>query len=347
MLKVRICGITKSYTPDQPVLKPIHLAVEAGERFFLLGPSGCGKSTLLRILAGLLTPSTGSVFFNDMDVTDLAPEQRKAPMVFQNYALWPNMTVAENVAFGLRAARKYDRAAIRQRTEAALATVQMTAFAGRRPGALSGGQQQRVALARCLAIDPQLLLLDEPLSNLDARLRDRMRLELLHVCRERQLTAIYVTHDRREALSMADRAAVLHDGVLQQVDTPIALYRRPANRFVASFLGDANLLDAVFEGGNKVRVEALHAVFTLAEVPIAVKPGSRVTLFCRPEAVRFGEAPENSFRCRLQEGQFMGEAFHWTFAGGLTVTEPAAPERQTGRDYALSVEPGQLRILTE
>ena len=226
MTKVTISGLCKAYQPEHPILQSLDLTIASGELFFLLGPSGCGKSTLLRILAGLITPDRGTIRFNDTDVTALPPEKRQATMVFQNYALWPHLTVFENVAFGLRVAGA-DNRTIKREVAAALDLVRLGDCADRRTPSLSGGQQQRVALARALAVNPAVLLLDEPLSNLDARLRDEMRLEIRRITKERGLTAIYVTHDRREALSMADRMAVLEGGRISQMGRPDELYRRP------------------------------------------------------------------------------------------------------------------------
>ena len=207
---VQINQISKSYVKGKTVLKPIDLTINAGELFFLLGSSGCGKSTLLRIIAGLLEPDSGTIRFNGTDITHFPPEKRRAAMVFQNYALWPHMDVFENVAFGLRV-RGEKNAGIRAKVTETLELVRLADCADRKIQSLSGGQQQRVALARALAVRPSVLLLDEPLSNLDARLRDSMRLEIRRICKERGVTAIYVTHDRKEALSMADRIAVLND----------------------------------------------------------------------------------------------------------------------------------------
>ena len=232
MIKVELQGISKSYFAGTPVLLPLDLRIEPGELFFLLGPSGCGKSTLLRLLAGFLEPDSGTIRFDDRDVAKLPPERREAGMVFQNYALWPHMSVFDNVAFGLDV-RKIRGEERRRQVTAALQMVRLEELADRMPGSLSGGQQQRAALARALAFRPELLLLDEPLSNLDAQLRDSMRWEIRRICKSSGLTAVYVTHDRQEALSMADRIAVLHDGRLAQVGTAEQLYRHPVSRFVA------------------------------------------------------------------------------------------------------------------
>jgi ABC-type Fe3+/spermidine/putrescine transport system ATPase subunit len=241
MMEIRIQNVTKTYGPGQPAVDDISLTVGAGEFFFLLGPSGCGKTTLLRIVAGLLDATSGRVFFGDRDVTDLPPQHRRAAMVFQNYALWPHMTVRENVEF---APRMEGKASDARREVAAvnLDRVRMSEMAARKPAQLSGGQQQRVALARALAADGDILLLDEPLSNLDARLRAHMRTELRELVKSSGRTALYVTHDQAEALSMADRIAVLNAGKVAQVGTPSELYDQPASVFVADFLGEANFL---------------------------------------------------------------------------------------------------------
>jgi len=225
----------------------VSLTIEPGEFFFLLGPSGCGKTTLLRIIAGLTEPSSGAVWLGDRDVTDLAVQQRNTAMVFQNYALWPHMTVQQNVEFGPRM-RGAPAATRRQLAADNLARVEMDPYAARKPNQLSGGQQQRVALARALAAQGDCLLLDEPLSNLDARLRLHMRHELRHLVKSTGITAVYVTHDQKEALSMADRVAVMDAGKVVQIGRPEEVYNRPATRFVADFLGEANFVPGTVAG---------------------------------------------------------------------------------------------------
>jgi iron(III) transport system ATP-binding protein len=224
------------------VLRDITLTIEPGEFFALLGPSGCGKSTLLRLIAGFNQAQAGTVAIDGADITNIPPWRRDIGMVFQNYALWPHLTVAQNVAFGLEE-RRLPRAEISRKTAAALELVGLRDFGHRRPNQLSGGQQQRVAVARTIAIEPKVLLLDEPLSNLDAQLRVHMRTELLALQRKLGITTIFVTHDQEEALSISDRVAVLDRGVIQQVGTPMDLFDRPLNRFIASFVGTINLLE--------------------------------------------------------------------------------------------------------
>ncbi|CAL8969340.1 Spermidine/putrescine import ATP-binding protein PotA [Rhodoplanes serenus] len=226
---------------DNHVLRDVDLAIRPGEFFAFLGPSGCGKTTLLRLIAGFNQADHGRVLIGGRDVSDLPPWKRDVGMVFQSYALWPHMTVAQNVAFGLEE-RRLPRAEITRRVAAALDLVGLGPFAARRPAQLSGGQQQRVALARTIVVEPKVLLLDEPLSNLDAKLRGEVRRELRELQQRLGLTAIFVTHDQEEANTICDRIAVLKDGTVQQVGAPAELYDRPANLFVAGFLGRTNLL---------------------------------------------------------------------------------------------------------
>jgi len=240
-VRVDIRNVSLAFGATQ-VLRDISLTIEPGEFFALLGPSGCGKSTLLRLIAGFNQAQAGTVEVDGADITDIPPWKRDIGMVFQNYALWPHLTVAQNVAFGLEE-RRLARAEVARKTSAALDLVGLKDFGQRRPNQLSGGQQQRVAVARTIAIEPKVLLLDEPLSNLDAQLRVHMRTELLALQRKLGITTIFVTHDQEEALSISDRVAVLDRGVIQQVGTPMDLFDRPVNRFIASFVGTINLLD--------------------------------------------------------------------------------------------------------
>src|SRR3954466_9633275 len=278
MTSVRLQQIAKRFG-DTIALQGVDLEIKAGELFFLLGPSGCGNSTLLRIVAGLLAPTTGKIFFNDRDVTDLGTEKRNAVMCFQSYALWPHMTVEENVRFGLEV-RKVLKLEQATRVTEAIRQVQLDALAKRKPNELSGGQQQRVALARALVVHPDCLLLDEPLSNLDARLRLDMRGEIRRICRAAGLTAIYVTHDQKEALSIADRMAVLNKGKVEQIGRPQDLYLRPGNLFVAGFMGETNLIPATVREAVEGRVELDTAIGPLVScvTPEAVARGDAVTL---------------------------------------------------------------------
>ena len=311
MTQIRLEQLTKKFG-DKIVINSIDLTIEPGEIFFLLGPSGCGKSTLLRLIAGLHEPTSGRIFFNDRDVTRLGTEHRNAAMCFQSYALWPHMTVRDNVRFGLDV-RKVADAEARSRVDEAIGLVQLDAFADRKPNELSGGQQQRVALARALVVRPDCLLLDEPLSNLDAKLRLEMRTEIRRICRASNLTAIYVTHDQKEALSIADRMAVLNGGVIEQMGRPQDLYLRPKNAFVANFMGETNFVSGqVIEStGDAVRVRTAIGDLdgrTNGEVQPA---GASVTVSLRPESIRIGtQAPAgaaNAFDASLHDTIYLGE----------------------------------------
>ena len=320
MTPVHLRDITKAFG-DTLALDRVSLDIDAGELFFLLGPSGCGKSTLLRLIAGLHEPSNGSILFGERDVTDLGTEKRNAVMCFQSYALWPHMTVRENVRFGL-GVRKMPRGEQDQRIAEVLKLVRMTEYAERRPNQLSGGQQQRVALARAVAVRPAVLLLDEPLSNLDAKLRNEMRSEIRRICKESGLTTIYVTHDQKEALSVADRIAVLKDGRLAQVGTPGELYHRPGSAFVADFVGQTNLIPG--------RVVAHDERFVTVATPLgrikgvlgdaAVAPEGHVTLNVRPEQMRLASFESMTKANRLMgvvgETTFLGEASEHSFISG-------------------------------
>jgi len=341
MLPVTISGVVKSYDGKVRVLDGIDLAIAGGELFFLLGGSGCGKTTLLRLIGGFHAPDAGSVRFGERDVTRLPVEERGIGMVFQHYALWPHLTVGENVAFGLDV-RKVATAEKRKRVDEALELVALPAYRERRVAELSGGQQQRVALARAIVVRPALLLLDEPLSNLDARLRAQMRSEIRRICKAAGSTAIYVTHDQGEALATADRIAVMAGGRVAQVGTPRALYERPATRTVAEFLGEANLLPATMTGPGRVRC-AFAELDTAAILPAA---GRAVTVCIRPERVRLAE---DGFPGVIESGQFFGPSAAWTVRCGptaLSVAESAAPARQPGDAVRLRIAADDVVVLT-
>lgn len=266
-------------------LDEINLRVTSGELIALLGPSGCGKTTMLQIIAGFLRPSRGEVRFDGARVEHIPANRRRIGMVFQNYALFPHLTVFENVAYGLRA-RKTPNAAVAAKVEQMLGLVQMAAFARRLPGELSGGQQQRVALARALAIDPGLVLLDEPFSALDKNLRLDMQIEIKSLLKTFGVTSIIVTHDQEEALSMADRIVVLNKGRVEQIDSPDALYDRPASLFISSFIGNTNHLRGTVTETDRVMLEAGPEIDLGRSVQR--RRGTPVTISVRPENVAFG-----------------------------------------------------------
>ena len=334
------------YFAATPALADVQLNIEPGELFFLLGPSGCGKSTLLRAIAGLLTPSQGRILFNGIDVTSKPTEARNAVMCFQSYALWPHMTVRQNVSFGLEV-RKMPASERSAKVEQVLRLVRMEELQNRKPNELSGGQQQRVALARALAVEPACLLLDEPLSNLDAKLRLEMRGEIRRICKEAGFTTIYVTHDQKEALSVADRIAVLKEGKLMQVGTPSELYLQPASAFVAEFIGQTNLFQGEIVGRQldlalvKTSIGVLHAS-SIGAV------GDHVTLSIRPEHVRIDSGgTQNSITAVLVSSIFLGEnSEHTLRVDGVELKAIASPPvlKQNG-SVTLNVKPEDIVVL--
>ena len=342
MIAITIDKLVKKFG-DAVALNGISLRIEPGELFFLLGPSGCGKTTLLRNIAGFYIPDEGRIFFGDEDVTALPPHKRNTGMMFQSYALWPHMTVAKNVAFGLEE-RRVPQAEIRQRVQAALESVQMGPYAERKIAQLSGGQQQRVALARALVIRPRCVLLDEPLSNLDARLRLEMRSEIRRVCKENGLTAIYVTHDQKEALSISDRMAVLEGGRIAQIGTPEQVYRRPRTRVVADFIGETNFLNGKIQSldGSKALVETNEGLFEgfVGDPEWTPSAGDTVSLSIRPETWSLRSAPAaiNSVKGRIGEAVYLGEVAQYRLqasAHDLKVFElnPHISARGQGQEF--------------
>jgi putative spermidine/putrescine transport system ATP-binding protein len=308
-----IAGAEKGFGATR-VLGGVDLAVARGEFVSLLGPSGCGKTTLLRIVAGLLRPDRGQVRLDGEEITRRPPHRRDVGVVFQSYALFPHLNVAENVAFGLRA-RGTARSAISAAVERFLALVQLGHLADRPVSALSGGQQQRVAVARALAVRPKLLLLDEPFSALDRKLREGMQIELRRLLRELGTTAIFVTHDQEEALTMSDRVAVMHGGDIEHLGTPEAVYRRPATPFALEFVGLSSRLTGHVTGsaGGVVTVET---PLGLVRGPGSFLPGSRVLLGVRPERIQIGEGTAgNAVRAALTDIVFQGARVQMHFAG--------------------------------
>jgi iron(III) transport system ATP-binding protein len=334
-------------------LDRIALTIGTGELFFLLGPSGCGKTTLLRHIAGFYQPDEGRILFDGTDVTRLPPHQRNTGMVFQNYALWPHLTVEKNVAFGLEE-RRLPRPEIDRRVTEALRVVRLEDLARRKIHEMSGGQQQRVALARALVVRPACLLLDEPLSNLDSKLRLEMRQEIRRICREFQLTSIYVTHDQQEALSIADRIAVLNAGRVLQVGTPAEIYRHPRNRFVAEFIGEGNFLTGHIANRNEWLEVNLGNRSLVVAVPheFGAGAGSPVTLCLRPEAIGIVENQPlgQAWPARLIETIYLGQVAQHLFRCEedlLKVAEinPRPARFQPGQEYFLCIEPEDITIL--
>jgi len=309
-MRVAFAGLVKRYG-EARVVDDITLAIEEGEFFTLLGPSGCGKTTLLRMVAGFTQPDAGDILFGERSILAVAPHRREIGMVFQSYALFPQMTVADNVAYGLRA-RKTPAAETRDRVAEVLRNVQLEELADRYPRQLSGGQQQRVALARAMVISPRVLLMDEPLSNLDARLRVSMREEIRRIQQERGITTLYVTHDQEEAMAVSDRIAILNAGTLQQVGRPKDIYFAPVNRFTAEFMGACNLLSArargLDPGNGLLRVEVDGQALWLT--PRALPGDGQLTLLLRPDWITLCTEPEpggeNRFPAVVRAATFLG-----------------------------------------
>ncbi len=356
MTGVRLESINKAFG-QVSVLKDITLDIQPGELFFLLGPSGCGKTTLLRIIAGFTEQTSGGVFFGSRNMSGVPPYKRNSGMVFQNYALWPHMTVAENVSFGLDV-RGVKRADKQQMIATALELVRLPGYEERYPHQLSGGQQQRVALARALVIKPDVILLDEPLSNLDAGLRIEMRKEIHRIHTELGLTMIYVTHDQKESLSLATRMAVIDRGRLIQVDAPAEIYQNPDTVFVSRFVGETNILkgtiatrDAetvvVDTGSGRLVCPVDRAVRTFAA-------GEAVAVSIRPEGIGIKTGTSspavNSWEAAVVESTYLGEVVQIVCAAGneklrLTALNPAGQPPRSGDKLVLEINPAHVRIL--
>lgn len=295
MAFIELSGIDAGYEKGKPILKNFNLSVEQGELVSLLGPSGCGKTTTLRTIAGFIMAEQGSVTIGGKDYTNVPPNKRNIGLVFQNYALFPHLTVFDNVAYGLRR-RKVEKPEITKRVTEVLKLVSLKGFESRFPAQLSGGQRQRVALARSIVIQPELLLLDEPLSNLDAKLRDEMRAELSRLQHQLGITMIYVTHDQIEAMSLSSRIIVMNEGLIEQSGTPEQIYESPATPFVARFVGFDNHVDGtLLELGSKGVLVDVHGVQFVSRRPSPslskADEGKKVSLFFRPDDTLIGAVP--------------------------------------------------------
>jgi iron(III) transport system ATP-binding protein len=333
----------------------VNLALAQGEFVSLLGPSGCGKTTTLRMIAGFLSPSAGTIEMDGEVISSpasaLPPEKRGMSMIFQSYAIWPNMTVAENVAFGLEV-RRLARAEVRSKVDHILDVVQLAPLRDRYPAELSGGQQQRVALARAIVVQPAVLLLDEPLSNLDANLREEMRYEIRRLHDEFHITTVYVTHDQAEAMVTSDRIAVMHQGRIEQVDEPRALYARPRTRFVAGFIGRTNFLEGEVRGAEVVFDQFTIALERFAD---ARALGGRVAFSLRPQSIHLHrQRPAVSQACvvagRIVQRAYLGE--HWDYAvrprdGSIRLRVTARPHEvfEVDEEVWLEVDAGQMAAL--
>ena len=322
--------IRKSFSKDEVVLKEISLSIDKGEFITLLGSSGCGKTTTLRIIAGLETPDSGKVYLEGKDVTALAPEARDVNTVFQNYALFPHMTVADNIGYGLKL-KKIPKAEIKKRVSEMLELVQLPGYEKRKPSELSGGQRQRVAIARSLVNNPKVLLLDEPLGALDLQLRRAMQLELKRLQKKLGITFIYITHDQEEAINMSDRIAVMNKGTFEQIGTPDEIYNHPKTSYVATFVGNANILKGTAQEteADILKVSLAGSIVSAVAEGKKIAPGTPVTLAVRSENMIFDETCQSGMEAVVVEKSFAG--------GLLRVVLKLAD----GTEVIAGVQPGQ------
>ncbi len=350
MTELHLKNVSKLFGETKAV-DDVTLDVREGELFFLLGPSGCGKTTCLRIIAGFYRPDVGELYFDDRMMNDVPPHKRNIGMVFQNYALWPHMTVYENVEYGLNV-RKMPAGVKREKVQEVLGIVRMQRYADRTPNQLSGGQQQRIALARALVIEPDVLLLDEPLSNLDAKLRLDMRQEIKRIHSEAGITSVYVTHDQKEALSLADRVAVMRDGKIVQIGSPRDIYNLPVNGFVADFIGETNFLEGKVksEAGGELIVDTRDGQVraTLADSG-AFAPGETAICSVRPESINISDEPledvPNQFEARITSVTYLGDVEeYWLSLGDslkikAVLHNPGQYERRAGDRVYIYFQP--------
>lgn len=353
---LRLERIVKRYGKLKAV-DDLSLEVQDGELLTLLGPSGCGKTTVLRCVSGFVKPDSGEIYLGDHKITEISPEKRGIGLVFQKYALWPHMTVFQNLAFGLQV-KKLPKSTIRQKVERAMALVQLEGFEDRYPRQLSGGQQQRVALLRALVLEPDILLLDEPLSNLDALLREQMRFEIGQIHKQSGITTIYVTHDQTEAMVISDRISVLEKGRLMQLGTPSEIYSKPANKFVAGFIGTTNFIHGkVADFDNEYVVVSTDDGLMFTGRGRGLKKGEDVDVAIRPESIRFlspGEtivplSEPNIYEAEVVRASYVGEMIDYQLklkshpirAKGEVRTPHAVGER-----IVIKLDPDRLAVLS-
>ena len=357
MPDLRLVNIVKTYGKLRAI-DNLNLTVEDGELLTLLGPSGCGKTTTLRAVTGFVAPDSGDIYIGDRKISDIPPEKRGIGLVFQNYALWPHMTVFQNLAFGLQL-KKMSKAQISKKVAEGLTIVKLEELEDRYPRQLSGGQQQRVALARALVLEPDILLLDEPLSNLDALLREQMRFEIAQLHKQYGITTIYVTHDQTEAMVISDRIAVLNKGKLIQLDTPAEIYSRPANKFVAGFMGTTNFIHGNVQdiSGDYAAVET-NGGLILHGRGLGLEKGQEVDVAVRPENVEFlrqsqASTPHedlNIFDARVDRATYVGELIDYQLTLGDSIIRAKGDvrrKRAAGETVKIYIDPDQLPVLWE
>ncbi len=357
MPDLRLVNIVKTYGKLRAI-DNLNLTVEDGELLTLLGPSGCGKTTTLRAVTGFVAPDSGDIYIGDRRISDIPPEKRGIGLVFQNYALWPHMTVFQNLAFGLQL-KKMPKAQISKKVAEGLTIVKLEELEDRYPRQLSGGQQQRVALARALVLEPDILLLDEPLSNLDALLREQMRFEIAQLHKQYGITTIYVTHDQTEAMVISDRIAILNKGKLIQLDTPSEIYSRPANKFVAGFMGTTNFIHGKVQdiSDGYVAVRTNDGIILHGRGP-GLKTGQEVAVAVRPENVEFlGQAQAsrthgdlNIFDAQVDRATYVGELIDYQLTLGDSLIRAKGDvrrKRAVDETVKIYIDPDQLPVLGE
>jgi iron(III) transport system ATP-binding protein len=309
-------NITKVFPPrgaagEVTAVNDVSLDIEKGELITLLGPSGCGKTTTLRMIAGFEFPTSGRIILDNQDINQLPPHKREMSMVFQSYAIFPHLNVFENIAYGLNVQR-LSKAVIKDRVDKVLGLVHLEGYGDRAPTQLSGGQQQRVALARALIMEPKVLLMDEPLSNLDAKLREEMRTEIRRIQKELNITSVYVTHDQIEAMTLSDRIVVMNQGIIEQIGTPVEIYRFPNSKFVADFIGRANFVPGEVQEKieSKLTVKSLGQVIELKNIKREFNKLQAVTLIIRPEMIRIKKAGE-LFKGVIHRAVYLGDVIEY------------------------------------
>ena len=354
MIELHLKNISKLFGETRAV-DNVSLEVKAGELFFLLGPSGCGKTTCLRTIAGFYQPDEGEMLFGEKLMNKVPPHKRNIGMVFQNYALWPHMTVYQNVEYGLNI-RKLSSDVKKEKVAKVLEVVQMEKYADRNPNQLSGGQQQRIALARALVIEPDILLLDEPLSNLDAKLRLEMRLEIKRIHSESGITSVYVTHDQKEALSLADRMAVMRDGKIIQLGTPREVYNTPVNRFVADFIGETNFINGKLKSKANGHFVFETQIGEIKATGVNISDGTELVCSVRPESINVSDSPQdnaqNQFEAEISSVVYLGDVEeYWVKVGNFwdvkaVINNPGIYERKSGDKVYVQFQPEDAILLS-
>lgn len=358
-VSINVDHVIKAYkdNPEHPVIPDLSVQIKNGEFFTLLGPSGCGKTTLLRMIAGFNSIEGGTIAFDSQVINDIPAHKRNIGMVFQSYAVFPHLTVRQNVEYGLKI-RKVEKSELKKRVDAVLKSVKIEEYQDRLPERLSGGQQQRVALARAIVIHPQVLLMDEPLSNLDAKLRIEMRSAIREVQKQIGITTVYVTHDQEEALAISDRIAVMKDGIIQQIGSPEEIYARPYNTFVSTFIGHSNLFYGTVKKDSGIAVEFANGYkIKMNNLDDSVVDGQKVIVSVRPEEFSISD---NGLKCKISNSTFLGKYTNYVldFADGMCLENQPSIEfsqdlghsehiYRSGDSISLEPNPTKINVFTE